>query len=255
MGGKHFTIPCTISHNGYRVDLHALADTGANGFAFIDTACAIDTAKFLDIKATRLKEPISVKGFDGKQGHAVTHILTLHLSIDGRRQTNIPFCILDLGNHDIILGLKWMDYFNVWLDPRKRTLVWPNDEKRLSLPSFQKEVYTQRKAIAPRKTNRAHQRDADARDRALEQEDARRREGASGTLGMRILTQMDPQIATIATSRETRLAKDVASLPQEADVTPAQTSLLVLPQPGEGNIEEPCQQNPWTASTAKSTYY
>jgi len=102
----------------------------------------------------------------------VTYYLTLHLSINGRRQTNIPFCILDLGNHDIILGLKWIDYFNVWLDPRKRTLVWPNDEKRLSLPSFQKEVYTQRKAIALRKTNRAHQRDADTRDRALEQEDA-----------------------------------------------------------------------------------
>jgi hypothetical protein len=106
MGGRHFTIPCTISHNGYGIDLYALADTGANGFAFIDTACAIDTAKFLNIKATELKEPIAVKGFDGKQGYAVTYFLTLHLSIDGQRQTNIPFCILDLGNHDIILGLK-----------------------------------------------------------------------------------------------------------------------------------------------------
>jgi len=136
IGGKHFTIPCTISHNGYGIDLHALADTRANGFAFIDTACAIDTAKFLNITATQLEKPIAVKGFDGKQGHAVTHILTLHLSIDGRRQTNLPFCILDLGNHDIILGLKWMNYFNVWLDPRRRTLVWPNDESRIPPPSF-----------------------------------------------------------------------------------------------------------------------
>jgi hypothetical protein len=84
MGRKHFTIPCTISHNRYKVDLHALADTRANGFAFIDTACAIDIAKFLDIKATRLKEPISVKGFDSKQGHAVTYYLTLHLFINRR---------------------------------------------------------------------------------------------------------------------------------------------------------------------------
>jgi len=66
MGGRHFTIPCTISRNGYGIDLHALADTGANGFAFIDTACAIDTAKFLNLEATPLKEPIAVKGFDGK---------------------------------------------------------------------------------------------------------------------------------------------------------------------------------------------
>jgi hypothetical protein len=85
MGGKHFTIPCTISHNGYRIDLYALANTRANGFAFIDTICAIDIAKFLNIKATRLKEPIVVKGFNGKRGYIVTYILTLHLSIDGRR--------------------------------------------------------------------------------------------------------------------------------------------------------------------------
>ena len=52
MGGNHFTVPCTISYNGFRVDSYALADTRANGFAFIDTACAIDVAKFLDIKTT-----------------------------------------------------------------------------------------------------------------------------------------------------------------------------------------------------------
>jgi len=66
MGGKHFTIPYTISHNGYGIDLHALTDTRANRFAFIDTACAINTAKFLNLKATPLKEPIAVKGFNGK---------------------------------------------------------------------------------------------------------------------------------------------------------------------------------------------
>ena len=180
IGGKHFTIPCTISHNGYGIDLHALTDTGANGFAFIDTACAIDVAKFLNIKATRLQEPITVKGFDGKRGHAVTHILILHLYIDGRRQRDIPFCILDLGNHDIILGLKWMEYFNVWLDPRRRALVWPNDESRLSPPSFHKEIKIQRQALVPKGVNIVHQQDAEARDRALRQEDARRSGGTQG---------------------------------------------------------------------------
>jgi hypothetical protein len=100
-------------HNGYRINLYALANTRANGFAFIDTACAINTAKFLNIKATKLKEPIAVKGFNSKQGYTVTYFLTLHLSINKQQQTNIPFCILDLGNYDIILRLKWIDYFNV----------------------------------------------------------------------------------------------------------------------------------------------
>jgi hypothetical protein len=83
MGGRHFTILCTILHNSYRINLHALTNTRANRFAFIDTACAIDTAKFLNIKAIELKEPIAVKGFDSKQGYAVTYILTLYLSING----------------------------------------------------------------------------------------------------------------------------------------------------------------------------
>ena len=82
IGGKHFTILCTILYNGYRIDLHALANTRANGFAFINTICAIDIAKFLDIKATQLKEPIAIKEFNSKKGYIVTYILTLHLSIN-----------------------------------------------------------------------------------------------------------------------------------------------------------------------------
>ena len=192
MGGRHFTVPCTISYNGFGIDLHALADTGANGFAFINTACAIDTAKFLNIKATQLEEPIAVKGFDGKRGHAATHILTLHLSVDGRRLTDIPFLILDLGNHDLILGLKWMDYFNVWLDPRNKAFVWPDDESRLSPPSFQREIRTQRQTIAPKVVNLVHQQDAEARDQALQLEDARR----SGGVQIKLLTRQDrdPQV-------------------------------------------------------------
>ena len=51
MGGRHFTLPCTVSKNGFGVPLTALADSGANGFAFINTACAIDIAKFFNLKA------------------------------------------------------------------------------------------------------------------------------------------------------------------------------------------------------------
>jgi len=66
MGGRHFTIPYTISRNRYGINLYALTNIKANGFAFINTACAINTAKFLNLKATPLKEPIAVKGFDSK---------------------------------------------------------------------------------------------------------------------------------------------------------------------------------------------
>jgi hypothetical protein len=173
MGGRHFTLPCTVAKNGFSVPLTALADSGANGFAFINTACAIDIAKFLNLKAQPLVRPIGTKGFDGRQGKPVTHILTLHLSIDGQRQENIPFLILDLGNHDIILGLKWMAYFNVWLNPRDKRLMWPDDPKRTNAPSFQREIQVPRNSLKPKKPDPAHQRDASARDRAMDLQDAR----------------------------------------------------------------------------------
>jgi hypothetical protein len=82
IGGKHFTVPCTISYNGFGIDLHALANIRANEFAFIDTIYAINITKFLNIKATQLEEPIVVKRFNSKQEYIVTYILSLHLSIN-----------------------------------------------------------------------------------------------------------------------------------------------------------------------------
>ena len=44
-------VPYTVSQNGYRVDTTALINIRVNGFAFINTVCVINTAKFLNIKA------------------------------------------------------------------------------------------------------------------------------------------------------------------------------------------------------------
>jgi predicted aspartyl protease len=106
MGGKHFTVLCIVSRNGYRVNTTALIDTGANGFAFINTAYTNNVAKFLNAEATQLERPVQVKGYNGQAGQPVTHVLKLHICLNGRRQFGIPFCILDLGSHDIILGRK-----------------------------------------------------------------------------------------------------------------------------------------------------
>jgi hypothetical protein len=69
-------------HNSYKINLHALANTKANRFTFINTIYAINIAKFLNIKVTKLKELIAIKGFNSKQGYIVTYFLTLHLFIN-----------------------------------------------------------------------------------------------------------------------------------------------------------------------------
>ena len=79
MGGKHLTVSCTLAKNGYGVISQALVDSGANGFVFIDTCCAVDIAKFLGLKTQRLPRAVPVKGYDGKGGQPiVTTSNTMH---------------------------------------------------------------------------------------------------------------------------------------------------------------------------------
>jgi hypothetical protein len=70
--------------NGYSVALYILFDSGANGFAFVDTRCANDLAKFLNLIPIPLPEPIPVKGYDSKSRATVTHIIRAYLTVDGR---------------------------------------------------------------------------------------------------------------------------------------------------------------------------
>jgi len=58
MGGKHFTVLYIVSQNGYGVNITALINTRANGFAFINTAYTNDVTKFLNIEATILEKPV-----------------------------------------------------------------------------------------------------------------------------------------------------------------------------------------------------
>jgi hypothetical protein len=58
MGGKHFTVLYIVSQNAYRVNITALINTRANGFAFIDTTYITNITRFLNIKATQLEKPI-----------------------------------------------------------------------------------------------------------------------------------------------------------------------------------------------------
>ena len=83
MSGKHLTMPCTLSRNEVTVQTYALADTGANGFTFINTLFTVNLAKYLNIKAQRPFKPLTVKGYNGQNGNPITHILCLHLKING----------------------------------------------------------------------------------------------------------------------------------------------------------------------------
>lgn len=126
LGGQSFTVPSQVAHNGISIPLSALADTGANGYLFLNTHRATEIAEFLRIPIQQLDQPSRTKGFDGQPGPPITHVVVLHLWIGGRRFLNQPFLILDLGQHDMIVGRKWFMDQDVWLDVKNHRLIWPN---------------------------------------------------------------------------------------------------------------------------------
>ena len=114
---------------------------------------------------TWLPSAIQVKGYNGRPGKPVTHYIRLHLTVDQYRQYNVPLLILDLGSHDIIIGRKWLAYFDVLPDCRRRRLVWP--DKLPPSYSIAKEIRWNRQDLIPALKVLSHQEDTDYRDRAF----------------------------------------------------------------------------------------
>ena len=123
MDRKSFIIPCTLSCNGCGVDTTALADSGANAFALLDTACAEKVSEFLNTPLETLERPVPVRGYNRQMGNPITLILQIHLQVNGQRQYNVPFLVTDLGHHDVILGCKWLAYLDLWLDVQNQQLI------------------------------------------------------------------------------------------------------------------------------------
>jgi hypothetical protein len=97
----------------------------------------------------------------------------------------------------VILGLKWMAYFNVWLNPRDKRLMWPDDLERTNAPLFQREIQVPRNSLKLKKPDPEHQRDASARDRAMDLEDARARKSLPEPGSRRILPRPRTPVKTV----------------------------------------------------------
>ena len=78
LGSKSFTILCTLSRNGCGVVTNALADSGANAFALLDTKCAKKTSQFLNTPLETLERPVpetqcgSLQRTGGQKGQAIS---------------------------------------------------------------------------------------------------------------------------------------------------------------------------------------
>jgi predicted aspartyl protease len=167
IGGRSFTIPSQVGKNRHNAQVDSLIDTGANGYAFMDIACAADLRKLCQIQVIRLRQACYVKGYDGRTKQAVTHVIFLDLSINGRRIMDMPFLIADLGQNQIILGRRWIAGQDVWLDVRNQRLIWPN-ERPAEGARLRRELVTSRDSLVKPAPNPIHQGVMKQRDRAIE---------------------------------------------------------------------------------------
>jgi transposase InsO family protein/predicted aspartyl protease len=173
LGNKitNMTVPIQLAKNGYAICTEALADTGANGFAFLDIFLAEKLAKHFQTHTIPLEQPCGVKGYDGKSVESITHLMILTMIIDGRMQRQLPFLIVRLGEHDAILGRLWLDKYGVLVDCRNRRLIWPEDVplkdqmEREQFVRMPKRILRRGESV-----DGTHQADANRRDGLMEAE-------------------------------------------------------------------------------------
>ena len=178
IGGQPLVVKCTITNNGYTLHLCLLPDTGANAFAFISPRIIFPFIKLTGAVLRPLPEPVTAKGYDGKSINHITHSVILTLGIDGRR-IRMPFLVLDIGHHDIILGRQWFAEVGVKVDCARRTLEYsfpPHLNLGLKEIHLSKNVLLNKSSYTiPAK--RTRQEDADRRDQAIRMQEKRSADG------------------------------------------------------------------------------
>lgn len=170
--GKTYTLQCSLSFNNQIVkSVSVLPDTGASGFAYIDSRCAKAVAKWLGQTPIHLGYSIQSKGFDGKKGPVISKYILLSLWIDDRRLDNLPFLIVELGTHDIILGSRWLAHYDILIDSRQRRLIWPSHHH--TTPRFSSPICTHLSLLMKDKPKilKIHQKDVERRDKLQKKED------------------------------------------------------------------------------------
>ena len=132
LSSNHFVVLNHVLRNGLSVELKALVNSGANRSIFINTSCARDVAKYFQTSVMPLNSDCCIWDYDGQTEEQITHTIILHLAVDGCQQADVPMLIANLGHHDMILGRKWCEEQDVWLDVRNRCLIWPDQHPELN---------------------------------------------------------------------------------------------------------------------------
>lgn len=107
--------------NGTNIRTPALVDSGANGYAFVDSSYA--QSHNLPLFSTRRRTLNVVDGREAVAGD-ITQISRLNLSIGQHTETDSPLFVTKLGQFPIILGKAWLKRHNPYIDWRDNFLTF-----------------------------------------------------------------------------------------------------------------------------------
>ena len=201
MGGDSLTIACTLRKDAMQTtEIQALCDTGASGYVFLNTRLASDLCRHFGLKLQQLPHPIYPKGYDGKKGSPITQYLTFIIEIDGRRTYDLPMLVIGLDSHDIIIGRNFFYDLRICIDVFHRRLRWPKESPPNHRYSRTLATYT-REGIRSVPIDRQAQQDMFRRDRLIDRDDKRRRDGVHiRVLTHELLTEL-PKSEVLADTR------------------------------------------------------
>ena len=144
LGGKSFTVSSQLGQNGSWFAISALGDSGALRYLFIDIQLAVQLVKYFSIKVKQLNQLCPIWGYNGKLRTPIEHAIFLNWEVDRKIFKNKLFLIKDLRQHNVIIGLKWLNTWKILMDCHWRPFIW------LEEASQEEEIWSQLMVTLPK---------------------------------------------------------------------------------------------------------
>ena len=121
---NHLVLACDIIDNQNVIRSHALIDSGATGYAFMDK----DFARCHHLPLYSLKDPIALAVIDGRpiSSGAITHLTRVQLKIKDHLEL-IPAFITKLGGYPLTLGIPWLKHHDVAINFASNTITFESE--------------------------------------------------------------------------------------------------------------------------------
>lgn len=127
--GEHTVLPCRILNGENYVNTYAMLDSGASGYAFIDSTFA----RTHSLPLTKLQYPRRLDVVDGRavSSGSITHVATMKLDIAAHYESASCF-VTKLGHYPIILGIAWLRLHQPTINWGLNTLTFASNHCRQS---------------------------------------------------------------------------------------------------------------------------